>query len=115
MSARLYLRISNGANGWLVVATEAVCKPYAEIADEKENGSEAAGDVDPEDEAEAWENYLFDRMMRYDGDSASQLVAFRDTLHIMPERHGGPAQRGFDQGSDNEPMGRITSGSFRDH
>jgi hypothetical protein len=48
----------------------------AEIADEKENGSEAVEDVDPEDEAEAWENYLFDRMMRYDEDSASQLVAF---------------------------------------
>ena len=29
-------------------------------------------------------------MMRYDGDSAYQLLAFRDTLRIRPERLGGP-------------------------
>jgi hypothetical protein len=63
---------------------------YAEIADEKENGSEAVGESNSEDEAEALENYLFDKMMRYDGDSAFQLVAFRETLQIQPECFGGP-------------------------
>jgi hypothetical protein len=61
-----------------------------DLADDKENGSEAAGEVHPEDEAEALENYLFDKMMIYDGDSAFQLIAFRDTLQIQPERLGGP-------------------------
>jgi hypothetical protein len=63
---------------------------YVELADDKENGSEAVGEVHSEDEAEALENYLFDKMMRYDGDSAFQLIAFRDTLQIQPERLGGP-------------------------
>ncbi len=63
---------------------------YAELADEKENGSEAASEAYSEDEAEALENFLFDKMMQYDGDSAAQLGAFRETLQIQPERFGGP-------------------------
>ncbi len=56
-------------------------------ADDKENRSSqeegkggeslTTGPVDPEVEAEAFENYLFGRMMTYDGDSAFQLVRLR--------------------------------------
>ncbi len=65
----------------------------AELADDKENGGLASGeDVDSEVEAEAFEDYLFAKMMRYDGDSDSafQLTDFRSTLRIIPERLGGP-------------------------
>jgi hypothetical protein len=41
----------------------------AELADDKENGGSAPGeDVESEVEAEAFEDYLFAKMMRYDGD-----------------------------------------------
>jgi hypothetical protein len=69
----------------------------AEIADDKENVKEEGQDVlptppiDPEDEAEAFENYLFDRMTAYDADSACQLAQFRSSLRIVPERLGGPS------------------------
>ncbi len=72
----------------------------ADIADDKENCSsqeegkrgESLGTepVDPEVEAEAFEDYLFDRMMTYDGDSAFQLVRFRLSLRVVPEHLGGP-------------------------
>jgi hypothetical protein len=57
----------------------------AEIADDKENGKEDGRDlvphhpIDPEDEAEAFENYLFDGMATYDADAACQLIHFRSS------------------------------------
>jgi hypothetical protein len=64
-----------------------------EIAEEKENFSKA-GDLvgssssssvfDPETIAEAYENYLFDKMMRHDGDAAHLLVHFRASLKVVP-------------------------------
>jgi hypothetical protein len=70
------------------------------MADEKENrpsGEEVKGGedlivrpIDPEDEAEAFENYLFDRMLNFDGDSAFQLVRFRLSLRVVPMHLGGP-------------------------
>jgi hypothetical protein len=63
----------------------------AELAEDPDNGSDTPGeDLDSEVEAEAFEDYLFTKMMRYDGDSAFQLVEFRNTLRIVPERLGGP-------------------------
>jgi hypothetical protein len=72
----------------------------ADIADDKENrpsqdeerGVEAltTRPVDPEESEEAFENYLFDRMMVFDGDAAFQLVRFRSSLRVVPERLGGP-------------------------
>ena len=72
----------------------------ADIADEKENrplqdeerGVEALTPrpFDPEESEEAFENFLFDRMMVYDGDAAFQLVRFRASLRVVPERLGGP-------------------------
>ena len=66
----------------------------AEIADNKENclhegdsredSSLPRWPVDPEDAAEAYENYLFDRLQRYDGDSAAMLVDFRSSLTVVP-------------------------------
>jgi hypothetical protein len=69
----------------------------AEIADDKENEHEEGKaslptpPIDPEDEAEAFENYLFDRLAAYDADSACQLAQFRSSLRIVPERLGGPS------------------------
>jgi hypothetical protein len=74
----------------------------ADIADDKENrqsGEErkqGEGEsiltqpVDPEVEAEAFENFLFDRMLVYDGDAAFQLVRFRQSLRVVPANLGGP-------------------------
>jgi hypothetical protein len=72
----------------------------ADIADDKENRpsreEEKRGEplvtrpVDPEVEAEAFEDYLFDRMMVYDDDSAFQLVRFRLSLRVVPVHLGGP-------------------------
>ncbi len=71
----------------------------ADIAEDKENrpsqeeGKEGeptlTQPVDPEVEAEAFENFLFDRMLVYDGDAAFQLVRFRQSLRVMPA-HLGP-------------------------
>ena len=64
-----------------------------EIAEEKENFSKA-GDLggssssssvfDPETIAEAYENYLFDKMMHHDGDAAHLLAHFRASLKVVP-------------------------------
>jgi hypothetical protein len=64
----------------------------ADLAEDKENRQtkEEEKGVDPEEEAEAFENYLFDRMMAYDGDSAFQLVRFRLSLRVVPAHLGGP-------------------------
>ncbi len=77
-----------------------------EIADGKENRQlqdDTAGEssstqlpVDPEIEAEAYENYSFDRMMAYDEDAAHLLVAFRESLQVVPDedpRHTADALR----------------------
>ncbi len=40
--------------------------------------------MNPEDEAEAYDNYLFDRMRQYDEDSAHLLLDFRSSLHVVP-------------------------------
>ncbi len=40
-------------------------------------------------EAEAWENYEFDGLMRFDGDMASQFVEFRESLVVTPPPPGG--------------------------
>jgi hypothetical protein len=62
-----------------------------ELADDKENELFASGEeIDSEFEAEAYEDYLFIKMMRYDGDTAFQLVEFRTTLRIIPESLGVP-------------------------
>ena len=58
----------------------------AEMAENKENQKT---EVDPETEAEAYEDYLFDRLMRYDGDAAFLLVDFRSSLRVVPEQVGG--------------------------
>jgi hypothetical protein len=59
-----------------------------EIDDAKENaqGKEAclSPTRDPETVAEAFEDYLFDRMSAYDEDAALQLADFRSTLRIVP-------------------------------
>jgi hypothetical protein len=68
----------------------------AEIADGKENkqqqddtvgeSSSAQPPIDPEIEAEAYENYSFDRMIVYDdGDAAHLLVDFRASLQVVPD------------------------------
>jgi hypothetical protein len=66
-----------------------------EVADDKENAQgkeqETTSPVDPEVEAEAFENYLFDRMATYDEDSAHQLAHFWSSLRIVPEQLGGPS------------------------
>jgi hypothetical protein len=66
-----------------------------EVADDKENAQgteqEIQSSVDPEVEAEAFENYSFDRMATYDEDSAHQLAHFRSSLRIVPEHLGGPS------------------------
>ncbi len=59
----------------------------AEIADDKENedvvqGAPPRQPADPEVVAEAFENYLFERMERFDEDAASQLARFRSTLRV---------------------------------
>jgi hypothetical protein len=41
--------------------------------------------IDPETMAEAYEDYLFDKMMRHDGDAAHLLVHFRASLRVVPE------------------------------
>jgi hypothetical protein len=58
-----------------------------DLADDKENQTK---EVDPETEAEAYENYLFDRLMTYDGDAAFRLLDFRSSLRVVPEQVGGP-------------------------
>ena len=40
-------------------------------------------------EAEAWENYEFDGLMRFDGDMASQFAEFRESLVVTPPPQGG--------------------------
>jgi hypothetical protein len=68
----------------------------SEIADDKENEHGTDQEslpsqlIDPEVEGEAFENYLFDRMERFDEDAALQLARFRSTLRIVPESLGGP-------------------------
>jgi hypothetical protein len=63
----------------------------AELADDKGNASGTTGEeIDSEVEAEAYEDYLFTKMMRYDSDTAFQLVEFRNILRIVPESLGGP-------------------------
>jgi hypothetical protein len=63
----------------------------AELSEDKVNNPDVTEEeVDSEVEAEAYEDYLFTKMMRYDGDSAFQLVEFRNSLRIMPENLGGP-------------------------
>jgi hypothetical protein len=65
----------------------------AEMATDKENylheqdprdSSLPRFPVNLEDEAEAYENYLFDRMTRYDRDSADLLSDFRSFLRVDP-------------------------------
>ncbi len=69
-----------------------------EIAEEKENCSQkgdSAGSsvsssglrypIDPDTMTEAYEDYMFDHMMRYDGDAAHLLVHFRASLRVVPE------------------------------
>jgi hypothetical protein len=68
-----------------------------EIAEEKENfpkegdgvGSSSVSSVfrpvDPEMLAEAREDYLFDKMVRHDGDAAHLLVHFRASLRVVSE------------------------------
>jgi hypothetical protein len=66
----------------------------AEIAAEKENyfhendpredSSLPRFPVNPEDAAQAYEDYLFERMMRYDSDAAHLLVDFRASLQVVP-------------------------------
>jgi hypothetical protein len=67
----------------------------AEMAENKENYLHEGGyskedsllprfPVDPEDAAEAYENYLFDRLQRYDRDAADLLVDFRSSLWVVP-------------------------------
>ena len=69
-----------------------------EMAEEKENlpkegdvvGSSSVSSglhrpIDPETMAEAYEDYLFDKMMRHDGDAAHLLVHFRASLRVVPE------------------------------
>ena len=58
-----------------------------DLAEDKENDTK---EVDPEVEAEAFEDYLFDRLMTHDGDAAFQLVTFRSTLRVVPDQSGGP-------------------------
>jgi hypothetical protein len=63
----------------------------AEVHDDKENTLLTTGEeLDPEVEAEAYEDYCFAKMMRYDEDLACQLAGFRTTLRITPEYLGGP-------------------------
>jgi hypothetical protein len=61
----------------------------AELSEDIDSGV-TEEEVDSEVEAEAYEDYLFTKMMRYDGDSAFQLVEFRNSLRIIPENLGGP-------------------------
>jgi hypothetical protein len=71
------------------------------LEDDKENEQASSSEVpiDPEVEEEAFENYLFDRMMRHDGDAAHLLVHFRASLTVVPdtlsgERTDDPSLRG---------------------
>ncbi len=62
----------------------------AEIADNKENEDEGLiglprPSVDPEVVAEAFENYCFDRMEKFDEDAAFQLARFCSSLRVIPE------------------------------
>ncbi len=41
-------------------------------------------------EAEAWENYSFDRTIQFEGDQAEQLVHFRSSLYVMPPSQDPP-------------------------
>ncbi len=52
--------------------------------DSKEDSSLPRYPVDPEDAAEAYENYLFDKLQRFDRDAADLLVSFRSSLRVVP-------------------------------
>ena len=67
----------------------------AEVAEDKENYRHEGDDakegsllprfpVDPEDAAEAYENYLFDSMLRHDRDASDLLLDFRSSLRVIP-------------------------------
>ncbi len=43
-----------------------------------------------EAEAEAWENYSFDRTIAFEGDQVEQLVHFRSSLYVMPPSQDPP-------------------------
>ncbi len=57
---------------------------YLHEQDPRDDSSLLRFPVNPEDEAEAYENYLFDRMMVYDRDSADLLFDFRSSLQVVP-------------------------------
>ncbi len=52
-----------------------------EMAIDKENQTK---EVEPETEAEAYEDYLFDRLMTFDGNAAFRLLEFRSSLRVVP-------------------------------
>jgi hypothetical protein len=52
---------------------------------ENEQGSSSAPPVELGVEEEAFDNYLFDRMMQHDSDAARLLVHFRGSLTVIPE------------------------------
>ena len=57
---------------------------YLHEDDTKEDSLHPRFPVDPEDAAEAYENYLFDRMQRHDRDAADLLQDFRSSLRVIP-------------------------------
>jgi hypothetical protein len=56
---------------------------YLHALDPREDSQLPRFPVNPEDEAEAYENYLFDNMMLYDKDSADLLFDFRSSLQVV--------------------------------
>jgi hypothetical protein len=57
---------------------------FLHAEDSKEDLTLPRFPVNAEDAAEAYENYLFDRLLQYDRDSADLLDAFRSSLHVIP-------------------------------
>ncbi len=66
---------------------------YLHEQDPREDSSLQRFPVNPEDEAQAYEDYLFERMRRYDSDAAHLLVDFRESLQVVPHDFLGQAQR----------------------
>ncbi len=63
--------------------------------------------VSPEDEAEAYENYLFDRMRQYDEDSANMLFDFRSSPRGSVEVYSVRGGSFFDETEDRGIVGGI--------
>jgi hypothetical protein len=57
-----------------------------EVVGSSSTSSDHQHPADPDTMAEAYEDYLFDRMMLYDWDAAHLLVHFRASLRVVPEQ-----------------------------